>query len=61
MNTMNLRENIYLIKHTTHQLFGCKLLSNKQVLRNLFHNMSEVKLSLRDIDRLVIEEVIIFC
>lgn len=58
-NKINLRENIYLIKHTTHQLFGCKLPSNKQVLRVLFHNMREVKLSLRDSARLAIEEVII--
>lgn len=57
---INLRENIYLIKHTTHQLFGCKLPSNKQVLRVLFHNMRKVNLSLRDSARLVIEEVIIF-
>jgi hypothetical protein len=56
----HLRESIYLIGHTSHQLFGCKLPSNKEVLRVLFYNLREVKLSVRDSARLVINEVLIF-
>jgi len=54
------RENIYLIGHTSHQLVGCKLPSNKEVLNVLFYNLREVKLSIRDSARLVIDEVLIF-
>ncbi|XP_050524055.1 uncharacterized protein LOC126895832 [Daktulosphaira vitifoliae] len=57
---VNLRKQIYLLGHTVNQIFGCKLPSNIQVLRVLFHNIREVKLSIRDSARLVIDEVLIF-
>lgn len=47
------RENIYLIGHTSYQLVGYKLPSNKEVLKVLFYN-------LRESARLVIDEVLIF-
>jgi hypothetical protein len=36
---INLRKPIYLIGTTSHQLTGCKLPSNKQVLSVLFYNI----------------------
>jgi len=56
----NIRRSIYLIGNTSHQLVGCKLPSNKQVLSVLFFNIREVKLSLRESARLVIDETLIF-
>jgi len=58
INNRHLRDNIYWIGHTSHQLFGCKLPSNKEVLKVLFYNLREVKLSVRDSARLVIDEVL---
>ncbi|KAE9539939.1 hypothetical protein AGLY_005191 [Aphis glycines] len=57
---INIRRRIYLIGASSHQLVGCKLPSNKQVLSVLFFNIREVKLSLRESARLVIDETLIF-
>uniref|UniRef100_A0A2S2QNU3 Uncharacterized protein n=1 Tax=Sipha flava TaxID=143950 RepID=A0A2S2QNU3_9HEMI len=57
---INICRSIYLIGTTSHQLVGCKLPSNKQVLSVLFFNIREVKLSLRESVRLVIDETLIF-
>jgi hypothetical protein len=57
---INIRRSIYLIGTTSHQLVRCKLSSNKQVLSVLFFNIREVKLSLRESVRLVIDETLIF-
>lgn len=59
-NKKNLRKSIYLIGNSSHQLVGCKLPSNKQVLSVLFFNIREVNLSVRDSARLVIDETLIF-
>ena len=59
-NKINIRRRIYLIGTSSHQLVGCKLPSNKQVLSVLFFNIREVKLSLRESARLVIDETLIF-
>jgi len=56
----HLRENIYLIGHTSYQHFSCKCTSNKEVLRVLFYNLCEVKSSIRESAQLVIDEVLIF-
>ncbi|GBL94807.1 hypothetical protein AVEN_197496-1 [Araneus ventricosus] len=40
--------NIYLIGSERHQITGCKLPSNRQVLSVLFYNLHEVKLSIRE-------------
>lgn len=62
MGTPRLRKDgkIYLIGESTHQIIGSKLPSNKQVLQVLFHNVREVKLTVDDSAKLVIEEVQIF-
>jgi len=57
---VNIRKRIYLIGNSSHQLVGCKLPSNKQVLSVLFFNIREVKLSVRESARLVIDETLIF-
>lgn len=44
----------------THQIMGCKLPSNRQVLATLFYNLRTVKLNLRDSARITIQEVLIY-
>lgn len=44
----------------SHQITGCKLPSNRQVLSTLFLNLRTVKLNLRESARLVIQEVMVF-
>ncbi|XP_050546043.1 uncharacterized protein LOC126908175 [Daktulosphaira vitifoliae] len=56
----NSRKSIYLIGNSSHQLVGCKLPSNRQVLSVLFFNIREVNLSVLDSARLVIDETLIF-
>ncbi|GBM93677.1 hypothetical protein AVEN_238122-1 [Araneus ventricosus] len=52
--------NIYLIGSERHQITGCKLSSNRQVLSVLFYNLYEVKLSIRESATLVVRECLIF-
>ncbi|GBM39966.1 hypothetical protein AVEN_142092-1 [Araneus ventricosus] len=52
--------NIYLIGSECHQITGCKLPSNRQVLSVLFYNLHEVKLSIRESANLVVRECLIF-
>lgn len=52
--------SVYLIGNYSSQIVGSKLPSIKQVLSVLFFNLREVKLSLRESSKLVIDEVIIF-
>ncbi|GBM17299.1 hypothetical protein AVEN_237286-1 [Araneus ventricosus] len=52
--------NIYLIGSERHQITGCKLPSNRQVLSVLFYNLHEVKLSIRESANLVVRECLIF-
>ncbi|GBM25747.1 hypothetical protein AVEN_242012-1 [Araneus ventricosus] len=52
--------NIYLIGSEHHQITGCKLPSNCQVLSLLFYNLHEVKLSIRESANLVVHECLIF-
>lgn len=56
----NLRQNIYLIGNLDTQIYGNKLPSKQQVLRVLFFNIREVKLSVRESAKLVVNEVKIF-
>lgn len=56
----NLRQNIYLIGNLDTQICGNKLPSMQQVLRVLFFNIREVKLSIRESAKLVVNEVKIF-
>lgn len=55
-----LRQNIYLIGDLDTQIYGNKLPSKGQVLKVLFYNIRELKLSVRDSANLVIKEVKIF-
>ncbi|GBN10564.1 hypothetical protein AVEN_102257-1 [Araneus ventricosus] len=52
--------NIYLIGSERHQITGCKLPSNRQVLSVLFYDLHEVKLSIRENANLVVRECLIF-
>ena len=52
--------SVYLIGNYSPQIVGSKLPSIKQVLSVLFFNLREVKLSVRESSKLVIEEVTIF-
>lgn len=52
--------NIDLIGHTSHQITGAKLPSNRQVLQVLFHNMRFVKLEHKEGAALVIDLVSVF-
>ncbi|GBM12833.1 hypothetical protein AVEN_247602-1 [Araneus ventricosus] len=52
--------NIYLIDSERHQITGCKLPSNRQVLSVIFYNLHEVKLSIRESASLVARECLIF-
>ena len=51
---------IYLIGNYSSQIVGSKLPSIKQVLRLLFFNIREVRLTVRESSKLAIDEVIIF-
>ena len=55
-----LRHNIYLLGDIDLQICGNKLPSKKQVLKVLFYNLREVKLSLRESADLVLREMQIF-
>lgn len=57
---MNLSESVYLISAFSHQIIGSKLPSKKQVLSVSFHNLHDVKLSLYDITRLVLDKMLVF-
>lgn len=52
--------NIYLIGNISTQIYGDKLPSKLQVLRVLFFNIRELKLTLDDSAKLVIKEVAVF-
>ncbi|GBN76602.1 hypothetical protein AVEN_207595-1 [Araneus ventricosus] len=52
--------NIYLIGSERHQITGCKIPSNRQVLSVLFYNLHEVKLSIRESANLVVRECLVF-
>lgn len=52
---------IFLVGPVSHQITGCKLPSNRQVLSTLFFNLrTNKKLSVRDSAKLVIQEVNLF-
>lgn len=51
---------VYLIGHYTSQMIGNKLPSNRQILRVLFYNIREVKLSVHESAKLTIKEVSVF-
>lgn len=55
-----LRQNIYLIGDIDAQICGNQLPSKMQVLKVLFYNLREAKLSLRESAKLVLREVKIF-
>ncbi|GBL86848.1 hypothetical protein AVEN_96073-1 [Araneus ventricosus] len=59
-NLRNGDRNIYLIGSERHQITGCKLPSNRQVLSVLFYNLHEVKLSIRESANLVVRECLTF-
>lgn len=52
-------QNVFLIEHTTHQIVGAKLPSNRQVLQVFLYNKS-IGFDVITSSRLVIDEVIIF-
>lgn len=54
------KDKIFLVGYPIHQITGCKLPSNRQVLCALFYNLRTVKLTLRDSAKLTIREVFIF-
>lgn len=54
------RDKIYLIGYMSHQITGCKLPSNGQVLRSLFYNMRQVKKTLAEAALLTVKEVLLF-
>lgn len=51
---------IFLVGFMSHQITGCKLPSNRQVLSTLFFNLRTVNLPVRDSAKLVVREVNIF-
>lgn len=59
-NSLRESKYIFLIGHSSNQIVGSKLPSNKQVLSVLFFNMREVNLNLHQSATLVIQEAIIF-
>ncbi|GBN46551.1 hypothetical protein AVEN_271313-1 [Araneus ventricosus] len=59
-NLRSCDRNIYLIGSERHQITGCKLPSNRQVLSVLFYDLHEVKLSIRESANLVVCECLIF-
>lgn len=54
------KDKIFLVGYPIHQITGCKLPSNRQVLCVLFYNLRTVKLSVRESAKLTIREVFIF-
>lgn len=54
------KDKIFLVGFPIHQITGCKLPSNRQVLCALFYNLRTVKLTLRESAKLTIREVLIF-
>jgi hypothetical protein len=52
--------SVYLIGNYSPQIVGSKLPSIKQVLSVLFFNLREVRLTIRESSKLVIDEVMIF-
>lgn len=56
----SLREELYLIGFSKHQLTGCKLPSKGDCLKVFFYNLKTTKLSVKDSARLVIKECSVF-
>lgn len=54
------KDKIFLVGYPIHQINGCKLPSNRQVLCALFYNLRTVNLTLRESAKLTIREVFIF-
>src|SRR5215469_12695783 len=54
------KDKIFLVGYPCHQITGCKLPSNRQVLCVLFYNLRTVKLTVRESSKLTIREVFIF-
>lgn len=54
------KDKIFLVGYPIHQITGCKLPSNRQVLCVLFYNLRAVKLTVRESAKLAIREVFIF-
>ena len=54
------KDKIFIIGYPAHQITGCKLPSNRQVLATLFYTLRTVKLDLRDSARIIIQEVLVF-
>lgn len=54
------KDKIFLVGYPIHQINGCKLPSNRQVLCALFYNLRTVKLTVRKSAKLTIREVFIF-
>ncbi|XP_073410402.1 uncharacterized protein [Dendrobates tinctorius] len=54
------KDKLFLVGYPIHQITGCKLPSNRQVLCALFYNLRTVKLTVRESAKLTIREVFIF-
>lgn len=54
------KDKIFIVGYPAHQITGCKLPSNRQVLATLFYSLRTVKLNLRDSARITIQEVLVF-
>lgn len=54
------KDKIFIVGYPAHQITGCKLPSNRQVLATLFYNLRTVKLNLKDSARITIQEVLVF-
>ena len=54
------KDKIFLVVYPRHQITGCKLPSNRQVLCVLFYNLRAVKLTVRESATLAKREVFIF-
>src|SRR5678815_127422 len=53
------KDKIFIVGYPAHQITGCKLPSNRQVLATLFYNLRTGKLNLRDSARIIIQEVLV--
>lgn len=54
------KDKIFIVGYPAHQITGCKLPSNRQVLATLFYNLRTVKLNLKESARITVQEVYIF-
>lgn len=54
------RDKVFLIDYPAHQITGCKLPSNRQVLSTMFYNLRTVKLNVRDSATTSVDEVFVF-